>query len=407
MTAPRLAALLALAALAPAPPAPASTAPIFDQLRSLFRSSLVQHRVAGASLLVLHNHQPVFEDFYGDANRATRAPVDRDTAFHWASITKTFTAVAILQLRDHGLLHLDDPAVRYLPELRQVHDPFGPIDNITVRHLLLHAAGFRGPTWPWTAEPSQPSSYDRSWEPFEPTRWSQVAALLPYTAVLFPPGSRHSYSNLGYVFLGQIIERLSGDDYEVFIDKNILKPLGMHASYFDRAPYFLLAHRAAGYEGSGDSVKPAPFNFDSGITVSNSGLNSPFPDMARYLDFLLGNPARAELYNQVLARSSLAEMFRPELAVPTTDPSQLPAPDSGDSIGLGFFLHPASGRVFIGHGGEQGGFVSHFYLDPASGFAYLIAFNTDISGPVDNTQTLDRELRDFLLTRVFPALARP
>jgi CubicO group peptidase (beta-lactamase class C family) len=112
--------------------------------------------------------------------------------------------------------------------LRQVHSAYGPIDAITIRHLLTHSAGFRNPTWPWDCD----DQTNCDWQPFEPTQWTQVAAMLPYTHIAFAPGSRWSYSNLGYVFLGQIIERLSGDDFEVYIDKNILKPLEMHSSYF-------------------------------------------------------------------------------------------------------------------------------------------------------------------------------
>ncbi len=85
--------------------------------------------------------------------------------------------------------------------------------------------------------------------------------MLPYTHIAFKPGSRWSYSNLGYVFLGQIIERLSGDDFEVYIDKNILKPLGMTASYFDRAPYFLESHVAASYLRAGDETHAATVRF--------------------------------------------------------------------------------------------------------------------------------------------------
>ena len=109
-------------------------------------------------------------------------------------------------------------------------------------------------------------------QPFEPTRWTQVAAMLPYTHVAFAPGIHWSYSNLGYVFLGQIIERLSGDDFEVYIDKNILKPLDMSASYFDRAPYFLQGHVSASYlrAGAAGALQPQPFDFDTGITTSSS-----------------------------------------------------------------------------------------------------------------------------------------
>jgi CubicO group peptidase (beta-lactamase class C family) len=227
--------------------------------------------------------------------------------------------------------------------------------------------------------------------------------MLPYTEVLFPPGSKHSYSNLGVVFLGQIIERLSGDDYEVYIDKNILKPLEMYHSYFDRSPYYLLEHRAAGYYLSKGVIKPAPFNFDSGITVSNGGLNAPIPDMLKYLDFLIGDPGRP-VYEQVLKRGSLEEMWRKQLPLNSTDPSQ-GAPAAGkDWIGLSFFLHEDGGRLYIGHGGQQGGFISHIFVDPAGKSAYVVAFNTDSTEEKPNTQTLDREIADFAMSKIFPAL---
>jgi CubicO group peptidase (beta-lactamase class C family) len=231
--------------------------------------------------------------------------------------------------------------------------------------------------------------------------------MLPYTEILFPPGSKHSYSNLGVVFLGQVIERLSGDDYEVYIDKNILKPLQMCQSYFDRSPYFLLEHRAAGYYGDGREIKPAPFNFDTGITVSNGGLNAPIADMVKYLRFLIGEPGNRR-YEQVLKRSSLEEMWRKQLPLSSTDPSQ-GAPQPGkDWVGLSFFLHEEGGRLYIGHGGQQGGFVSHIWVDPAGRSAYVIAFNTDIGeagNGEDATQALDRELGALVMGNIFPAFS--
>ncbi len=95
----------------------------------------------------------------------------------------------------------------------------------------------------------------------------------------------------------------------------------MYATYFDRSPYYLLRHRAAGYFRSGGVTKAAPFNFDSGITVSNSGLNSSIPDMAKYLHFLLGSSDRNERHEEVLKRSSLEEMFQKRMPIGQTDPS--------------------------------------------------------------------------------------
>src|SRR5436305_1206849 len=127
-------------------------------LRDLYRTRLRQLGIVGSSLAVIHNNDVIVEEFYGDANREKSQPVDRDTTYHWASITKTFTGIAIMQLRDRGLLSLDDPAVKYVPELREVHNPYGDISQVTTRHLMTHSAGFRAGTWPWGG--------DQPWHPF-------------------------------------------------------------------------------------------------------------------------------------------------------------------------------------------------------------------------------------------------
>jgi CubicO group peptidase (beta-lactamase class C family) len=269
----------------------------FDQI-------LAEHGVVGGGFAFVHGQEAPVEHAFG-RQKIDGPKTDSETAYNWASITKTFTAIAILQLRDHGRLSLDDPITRYVPELRQAHDAYGPIDAITIRQLLSHSAGFRNPTWPWDCDDSR--SCD--WQPFEPTTWAQVAAMLPYTHIEFAPGSRWSYSNPGYVFLGQVIERLSGDDYEVYVDKNILKPLGMTRSYFDKAPYFLEPHLSSSYLRAGPKLTDQPFNYDTGITTSNSGLKAPIADMAAYLRFLVGD-AQNPLYDLVLKRSSLEEMWK-------------------------------------------------------------------------------------------------
>ncbi len=387
--------------------------PVID-FNAKFETVLAQHGVVGGGFTFVHG---VKEDTftYGEARRDSHQPVDAATAYNWASITKTFTAIAILQLRDRGQLSLDDPAVRYVPELRQVHDAYGSIDTITIRHLLTHSAGFRNPTWPWDCD--DPSNCE--WQPFEPTKWTQVAAMLPYTHIAFAPGSRWSYSNLGYVFLGQIIERLSGDDFEVYIDKNILKPLGMTSSYFDRAPYFLESHVSASYLRSGATLTPQPFNFDTGITTSNSGLKAPITDMAKYLRFLIGDPANP-LYQVVLKRSSLEEAWTGQL--PATEPGRAPTPYTADPhgaqprMGLGFFVLETGGHKYIYHDGDQGGFSSELLIDPAGRSASILAVNTTDTGapaptPESHAQSntepdaktdLRQTLRTVLIETIFP-----
>jgi CubicO group peptidase (beta-lactamase class C family) len=351
-------------------------------------AALQKNGIVGSSFVLIHENTATIKDFYGYSNLVNKAPVDWNTCYHWASITKTFTAIAVMQLRDHGRLRLDDSVSSYIPELRQIHDPYGPVESITIRHLLTHSAGFRNPTWPWRTE---------SWQPFEPTKWSQIVAMLPYTNVEFPPGSRHSYSNLGIIFLGQIIERLTDDDYEVYIDKNILKPLEMYQTYFDQSPYHLLPYRSHSYFLEKGKVSEAPFNFDTGITVSNGGLNAPFPDMQKYLCFLLGG--ENSRYGIVLKRNTLEEMFRKQLDITSSDSSQLAGARGTDSIGLGFFRHEEGGRLYIGHGGNQNGFLSHFYFDPGLRTAYLVAYNTDATDQSQNTSKVDLKIRNYLLER--------
>ena len=390
-----------------------------DAFQSRFQSVLTQHGVVGGGFAFIHGPAPATQFFFGSARNEPGPRVDAETAYNWASITKTMTAIAILQLRDRGLLSLDDPAMRYVPELRQVHSDYGSIDSITIRHLLTHSGGFRNPTWPWDCD----DATNCDWQPFEPTKWAQVAAMLPYTHIAFAPGSRWSYSNLGYVFLGQIIERLSGDDFEVYIDKNILKPLEMHSSYFDRAPYFLESHISASYLRAGAKLTPQPFNYDTGITTSNSGLKAPIPDMEKYMRFLIGDPANPR-YATVLKRSSLEEMWAGVL--PATEPGQAPTPYTAGphgaqpKMGLGFFVIEVDGHRYIYHDGDQGGFSAELMIDPADRSASILVVNTTDTGapepatalhPQSNTEPdpssdLRQTLRTILVESVFPAHAK-
>jgi CubicO group peptidase (beta-lactamase class C family) len=283
-----------------------------------------------------------------------------------------------MQMRDRGLLKLDDPIVKYLPELETVHNPFGEMSKITIRQLMNHTAGFRNPTFPY--------KNGKDWQPFEPQDYSQIEAMLPFTEILFKPGSRYSYSNLGIVFLGQIIERLTLDDYEVYIDKNILKPLEMYRSYFDATPYHLLKYRSHSYYIENGRRTTGRFDANSGITVSNSGLNSPLPDMIKYLNFLIGEASKKEIYDGVLKRSSLEEMFQPTISAPldangnagfTTD------------IGLIFFLDRRGGEIFLGHGGDQNGFISYVEFNLKKRTASVLIFNTNIILPANTPPEKD------------------
>ena len=353
-----------------------------------YKAAVAKSGIAGSSLVVVRDGKIAARHNEGFQDADKRVPVSDETIFHWASITKTFTGIAIMQLRDRGLLTLDDPAVKYLPEIRGIHNPFGDVSQITIRRLMSHSAGLRSSTWPWGG--------DKPWHPFEPTEWSQLVAMFPYTEVLFEPGTQYRYSNPGIILLGRIIETLSGDDYEMYVTKNILMPLEMHRTFFDRAPNHLRDHRSHSYTRTDAGLEEMPFDFDTGITVSNGGLNAPLTDMARYLRFLIGDPARPEREG-VLRRKSLEEMWTPVIRANDGEGG------SGTDVqaALSFFVERHRNVEVIGHSGNQNGFLSHLYLHRPSRSAYVVAFNTDASskskGRLRITRDVDDAVRDRLL----------
>ncbi|MBA3678339.1 MAG: beta-lactamase family protein [Sphingosinicella sp.] len=347
--------------------------------RRLHQSETRRANIAGSSFYLIRDGNIVAADHLGEQDAEAHVPVDARTIYHWASITKTMTGIAIMQLRDRGLLRLDDPIVKYMPQLRAVHNPYGDTDKITLRQLMSHSAGFRNGTWPWR---------DHEWQPFEPKGWAQLEAMLPYTKVEFKPGSQFSYSNPGIVYLGQVIERISGEDFEVYVDKNILKPLGMHDSYFDGTPPHLLPHRSHSYYIRDGKRVAAPFDVDTGVTVSNGGLNAPMPDMARYAAFLLGDPARAAEYDVILKRSSIDEMWRPQISA-GKDFTQGRMAETTQA-GLSFFIDQGKGGLHIvGHNGDQNGFRAYLSLCPDQSAGTLLAFNTETRGVRNNPTNRD------------------
>ena len=355
----------------------------WTRVAAIYHQRVQDAGIVGSSLMFVRDGAVVHQAFEGFQDLDRKRPADADTIYHWASITKTFTGVAIMQLRDRGRLSLDDPAVTYVPELRQVHNPFGDISEVKIRHLMSHSAGFRASTWPWGG--------DQPWHPFEPTRWDQVVAMFPYTEVLFKPGTQYSYSNPGVIFLGRIIELLSGDDYEVYITKNIFMPLGMTRSFFDKAPYHLVDHRSHSYTRTDGTLKEQRFDFDSGITVSNGGLNAPLGDMAKWLSFLMGSNGE-----QVLKRSSIEEMFTPQIRAKDGEGG------SGDDVqaGLSCFVERHGGVELVGHSGDQNGFISHLYFHRPTKAGYVVSFNTDAmfnTDPRRTTRAVDNDLRDAII----------
>ncbi|MEI6739299.1 MAG: serine hydrolase domain-containing protein [Gemmatimonadaceae bacterium] len=348
---------------------PATTWAAFSQS---LRSYTERDGVVGATAILMEQGRITSQLLIGEQDRAAHRAVTPQTIYHWGSITKTLTAVSIMQLRDRGRLSLDDRITRYLPELRQLHDPYGMIDSITIRMLLSHSAGFRNGSWPY--------AQGLPWEPFEPTTWQQLVAMMPYQTLLFRPGSQYSYSNPAFIYLARVIEQLTGDPWEAYVQKNIFAPLGMTASSSRHTPFYLASDRSHNYTIVRDSASQRatlvenPTEFDPGITVPNGGWNAPVGDLARWIAFLTNtvppDGSRAH-YDVVLSRASLEEMWRP--VVPMASGYEA---NAEQSMGLSFFVRGTGAERVIGHTGFQAGFRAFFYANPSTGRAVLLVLNT-------------------------------
>lgn len=365
----------------------------WDQFTHMFDATVDGDHIVGAGVVLVRDGDIIAHHEHGLADRDRGIAITPQTIYHYGSITKTLTAIGIMQLRNRGRLTLDDPITKYVPELRQLHDPYGSMDAITLRMLMSHSAGFQDPTWPY--------KQGKPWEPFEPTTWNQLVAMMPYQEIAFPPGSRYSYSNPAFIYLARVIEQLTGDPWESYVQKNIFSPLGMTHSYFRTTPYYLAAARSHNYTrvrgpSGAEVVRDNGADFDPGITIPNGGWNAPLGDLAIYLAFLTdathGDAARARLYDTVLPHATLTEMWQPLYQI-KQDGSSVDA----DAVGLSFFTLHRSGTTFIGHTGSQAGFRAFLFFNPANGTGVVAAFNTDSELPSGDESATVQRIRDRAL----------
>ena len=325
--------------------------------------------IPGLAFGVVAGGRLVHQGRSGVADHAGGHAVQEDTAFRIASMTKSLTAVCVLTLRDRGLLQLDDPLERHLPEAAALGGGGGDDPPITVRHLLTMTAGL-----------------------VEDDPWADRQLALPDEGLLRllrgglaltrRPGEAFEYSNLGYALLGQVAQRVSSEPLAELAREVLLQPLGMRDSAFDFTS-LPAARRARGYRRDGSEYVQEPPLRD-GAFGAMGGLWTTVEDFARYVGFQLSAWAGAEAPPPLLRSSSRREMQRGHIVVP---PRDHPAPGGGPSgYGLGLFVaeSPQLGRV-VYHGGGLPGFGSHVQWLPQHGvgvFAFGNLTYASLSRPV-------------------------
>lgn len=340
----------------------ARLAQAMPEIDRLVQEFLQREKVPGAAWGVLVDGQLVHLGTHGVRDVANAAPVQRDTVFRIASMTKSFTAMAILQLRDAGRLTLDDPAEKYLPELRTLRYPTTDSPRITVRHLLTHAQGFPEDN-PWGDQQLSISEAE-----FD-------ALLRSGIAFSNAPGTTYEYSNYGYALLGRIVTRVSGIPYRDYIRQRILQPLGMTATTLE--PREVAPTRLAlGYRREDDQWKLEPQLAD-GAFGSMGGMLTSLEDLARYVGvYLNAFPARDGDERVPLSRASLREMQQLWRARPTLVTRNAAGGLQLNAGGYGYGLRVSESCEFghmVAHSGGLPGFGSQMRWLPDYGVG-LIAF---------------------------------
>ncbi|HWS78786.1 MAG TPA: serine hydrolase domain-containing protein, partial [Thermomonas sp.] len=311
----------------------------------------------------------------GTQDLVDKRPVTADSLFRIASMTKSFTALSILKLRDEGKLSLDDLAETHVPELRGWRYPTSDSPRIRVRDLLNHTAGFVTDD-PWG---------DRQ----QPMPEAEFTALLR-AGVPFahPPGTAMEYSNLGYALLGRIVANVSGMPYRTYVEQNLLTPLGMASSGYDvtAAP---LERRAIGYRWENNAWAEEP-TMAHGVFGAMGGLQTSANDYAKYVAWLLSAwPARDGAEGGPLRRASVRELAQgSNFARPRQRSGKSGANACKQASAYGMGMIAAADcelGATLSHGGGYPGYGSHVLLLPDQGigiFAFTNRTYTGASGVV-------------------------
>ncbi|MBX3414430.1 MAG: serine hydrolase [Pirellulales bacterium] len=344
-------------------------AAVAESLRKVIRSEIAAHQIPGFAIALVDGEHTVWAEGFGHADLARSRPAGADTLFRVGSVSKVFTAMAVMQLVEAGKLDLDAPVTKYLPDFH----PQNPFDQpITLRQLMSHRSGL-------VREPPVGSYFDAS----EPSVEEAIASLND-TELVYEPTKRTKYSNAGVTVVGRVVEVVCGRPLDEYVREEILAPLAARDTTF--APGEALRPRIAEaamwtYDGR---VFPAP-TFELATTAAGN-LYSTAIDQARFLELFFAGGRGGD--RQVLQAETLRQMWQP----------QFPDAEGRGDFGLGFALARFEGHERVRHGGAVYGFSTELtaLTDVKLGVAAMASM--DVSNAIVN-RIADHALRLMLAVR--------
>ena len=336
----------------------------FADIDRVFQDFVATSHVPGAAWGIIVDGELAHTGSTGYSDVTSKVPVDVDTVFRIASMTKSFTAISILQLRDRNQLSLDDPADRYVPELKGLPYPTSDSPTITIRHLLSHSEGFPEDN-PWG---------DRQLADTDEQMSRMIERGIPFSNA---PGVAYEYSNYGFAILGRIVSKVSGVPYADYVQANILRPLGMTATTLE--PTSVLPNRLAhGYRWEDDQWKEEP-QLRHGAFGAMGGMLTSIRDLSKYVAmFMDAWPPRDGADDGPIRRSSLREMqqmWRPAGAAASRDASTGATQLNVAAYGFGLRISQTCTFRDVSHGGGLPGFGSTMRWLPEHGVGIIALGN--------------------------------
>ncbi|MEY2413376.1 MAG: hypothetical protein QOD84_1982 [Acidobacteriaceae bacterium] len=311
--------------------------------------ALLEHFMG--NILIVRDGHILADRSFGSANLEWKIANTASTRFRIGSLTKQFTAASILLLQERAKLRLDDPISKYLDNIPAAWS------GITLSHLLTHTSGIVS----ITDLPTGQAALTHGGTPAE------IVERFRNQPLLFPPGTQTRYSNSGYILLGMVVEKTSGEPYATFLQKNIFDPLGMRDTGIDDDAE-ILQSRASGYRAEGGALRHANF-IDMRVPFAAGDLYSTTHDLVRWEEALFGG-----------------KLLRPESLKKMTTPGK-------EDFGLGVMVKQEEGERLISHTGGIQGFVSDLRYYPEIHLSVIVLSNSEATETLELSEQLSRQAR--------------
>ncbi len=299
-----------------------------DAVDDFVKSEMARQHIPGVALLVSHAGHPVLTKGYGMANLELEVPVKPETIFQSGSVGKQFTATAVMMLVEDGKIGLEDPLTKFFP------DAPATWKQVTIRELLSHTAGF--------------TDYPKNFDMRKDYTAKELLKIVEAIPLAYPPGTKWSYSNLGFLTLGLVIQKVSGEFYGDFLQARVFKPLGMTSTRIINEAD-IIPNRASGYVLVKGELKNQEWVSPTLNTTADGSLYFNILDLAKWDEALYTE--------KLLKHASLEQMW-------TVAKLKDGQPNSG-KYGFGWFIGDKNGHHFVEHEGAWQGFETHItrYLD--------------------------------------------